>query len=71
MVIAIAGLVTGLIIKSRDTIRTAASATYKGSEMLAKLAAVIGKILEPVFKVLSKVLSWIGDLHGWISENSW
>ena len=68
MVIAIAGLVTGLIIKSCDTICYAAHAAYKGSEMLAKLAAAMGKILEPVLKVLSKVLSWIGDLLGWISE---
>ena len=48
LVIAIAGLITGLIIKSRDTIRTAASATYKGGEMLAKFAAAMGKMLEPV-----------------------
>ena len=71
MVIAIAALITGLIIKSRDTIRAAAHTTYKGGEMLAKLAAAMGKILEPILKVLSNVLSWIGDLLGWISENLW
>ena len=71
MVIAIAGLITGLTIKSRDTIRTAASAAYKGGEMLAKFAAAMGNILEPVLKVLSKILSWIGDLLRWISENLW
>ena len=67
MVIAI----TGLIIKSRDTIRAALHTAYKDRKMLAKLATVMGKILEPVLKVLSKVLSWIGDLLGWISENLW
>ena len=36
MVITIAGLITGLIIKSRHTIRIAASAAYKGGEMSAK-----------------------------------
>ena len=66
LVIAIAWLITGLIIKSRDTIRTAASAAYKGTEMLAKFAAVMEKILKPVLKDLSKVLSWIGDLLAWI-----
>ena len=71
MVISIAGLITGLIIKSRDTIRAAAHTVYKGGEMLVKLAAGMGKILEPVLKVLSKVLSWIRDLLGWISENLW
>ena len=31
----------------------------------------MGSILEPVLKVLSKFLSFIGDLLGWISENLW
>ena len=51
-VIAIAGLIAGLIIKSRDTIRTAASAAYKGSELLIKLTKVMAKILEPALRVL-------------------
>ena len=71
LVIAIAGLITGLIIKSRDTIRTAASAAYKRSEFLIKLTKVMGKILEPALRVLSKLLSFIGDILGWISENLW
>ena len=54
LIIAIAGLITGLIIKSRDTIRTAARAAYKGSEFLIKLTKVMGRILELVLKVLSK-----------------
>ena len=71
LVIAIAGLVIGLIIKSRDTIRTAASAEYNGSEFLMKFAKIMGKISEPILKVLSKFLGYIGDILGWISENLW
>ena len=71
LVIAIAGLITGLIIKSRDTIRTVASAAYNGSEFLMKLAKTLGKIAEPILRVLSRALGYIGDILGWISENLW
>ena len=64
-VIAIAGLITGLI-KSRDTIRTVASAAYNGSEFLMKLAKTLGKIAEPILKVLSKALGYIGDMLWWV-----
>ena len=69
LIIAIAGLITGLTIKSRNTICTAAGAAYKGCEFLITLTKVMERILEPALKALSKFLSFIGDLLGWISKN--
>ena len=56
LVIAIAGLITGIIIKSRNTIRTIAGAAYSGSELLMELSKTLGNIM---------------DILGWISENLW
>ena len=50
LVIAIVGLITGLIIKSKDTIRTVASAAYIGSEFLMKLAKTLGRIRNQFWK---------------------
>ena len=71
LVIAIAGLITGLILKSRNAIRTVAGAAYRGSEFLTKLTKTLGKVMEPFLKILSKFLGYFRDLLGWISENMW
>ena len=36
-----------------------------------KLTKTLGKIAEPVLKILSKFLGYFGDLLRWISESMW
>ena len=71
LIIAIAGLIIGLIMKSRDTIRKTATAAYNGSKFLMELAKTLGTIAKPILKILSKFLSYFGHILAWISENMW
>ena len=62
LIIAIAGLVIGLILKSRSVIRKSAIAAYDGSKFLMDLAKSLGTIVRPILKIMSKFLSYFGNI---------
>ena len=69
--IAVAGIITTVVVGARKAVLQGAQATSKFSKAVANLAKKLWPFLAPILNIISTLLSWGAKAAVWLSRNIW
>ena len=67
--IAVAGIITTVVVGARRAVMRGAQATSKFAKAVANLGKKLWPFLAPIFSLLSTILSWGAKAMAWLTQN--